>query len=97
MTHILFGIMLSICPIATPTVASLLHSQTQHSIAPEANSLVSESSLVQSAQLADVLMGIIAFGIPGSMLFAGLLHSQLAAERDRLAAQLVPIRVKSKS
>ncbi|WP_310487093.1 hypothetical protein [Chamaesiphon sp. VAR_69_metabat_338] len=87
--------MLSICPmaasaIAAPTVSSLHHSQTQHSIAPEA------SSLVQSNQLADVLMGIIAFGMPCSMIFAILLQNQLAAERDRLAAQLVPIRIKSK-
>jgi cytochrome c oxidase assembly factor CtaG len=96
LTPVWFGIMLSsgliaASAIAAPTVSSLKHSQPQHSIEPEAN------SLVESNQLADVLMIIIAFGLPCSMLFAVLLHNQIAAERDRLAAQLVPIRVKSKS
>jgi cytochrome c oxidase assembly factor CtaG len=96
LTPVWFGIMLSsgliaASAIAAPTVSSLHHSQTQHSIAPEA------SGLVQSNQVTDVLMSIIAFSLPCSMLFAILLHNQLVAERERLAVQLVPIRVKSKS
>jgi hypothetical protein len=102
LTPVWFGIMLSsgliaASAIAAPTVSSPDRSESQHLIAAEANSLASESSLAQSTQLADVLTGIIAFGLPCSLLFAVLLHNQLAAQRDRLAAQLVPIRVKSKS
>jgi orotate phosphoribosyltransferase-like protein len=93
LTPALFGIMLSGGLIATSAVTALTatqKSQVQHLTVAEA------ISTEQSAQSIDALLGIAAFGMPCSLLFAILLHHQLAAQQKQLAAQLVRVRVKSK-
>jgi hypothetical protein len=93
LTPALFGIMLSGGLIAASTVTALTAphtSQGQHLTVAEA------TSIEPSAQSIDALIGIAAFGVPCSLLFAILLHNQLAAQQKKLAAQLVRVRVKSK-
>jgi hypothetical protein len=93
LTPALFGIMLSGGLIAASAVTALTapqKSQVQHLTVAEA------FSTEQSAQSIDALISIAAFGVPCSLLFAVLLHNQLAAQQTKLAAQLVRIRVKSK-
>jgi orotate phosphoribosyltransferase-like protein len=93
LTPALFGIMLSGGLIAASAMTALTashNSQVQHLTVAEA------SSTEQSAQSIDALIGIAAFGVPCSLLFAILLQNQLAAQQTKLAAQLVRVRVKSK-
>jgi hypothetical protein len=93
LTPALFGIMLSGGLIAASAVTALTapqKSQVQHLTVAEA------ISIEPSAQLIDALIGIAAFGVPCSLLFAVLLHNQLAAQQKKLTAQLVRVRVKSK-
>jgi hypothetical protein len=95
LTPVWFGLMLSSgliasSAIAAPTVLSTHNFPVQQ--------LTSESiSTEQSTQLAAVLIGISSFGLPCSLLLTLLLHNQIEAQRTKMAAQLVRVRVKSKS
>jgi hypothetical protein len=93
LTPALFGIMLSGGLIASSAVTALTtpqNAQVQHLTGSEA------ISIEPSAPVVDALIAIAAFGLPCSLLFAILLHNQLAAQQAKLAAQLVRVRVKSK-
>jgi hypothetical protein len=92
LTPALFGILLSGGLIASSAVTALTAPQDRVQHLNVAEAISNEPS----AQLVDALIGIAAFGVPCSLLFAILLHNQLAAQQAQLAAQLVRVRVKSK-
>ena len=95
LTPALFGLMLSGGLIAASALAVPTGLQTQQSLAAQTDSLAPASIATQ--QLADVLVGMMYFGWPCACLLAVLLHHQRAAQSNRLAARLVPIRIKSRS
>gem|GEM_PF-6181358 len=96
LTPALFGIILSGGLIASSALAApTVQLQTQHSIATQTDSLAPVS--IATEQLADVLIGMMYFGLPCAALLAVLLHHHRAAQHARLAARLVPIRIKSRS
>jgi hypothetical protein len=95
LTPALFGLILSGGLITAPSLAVPTgHSQSQQAIVAQTDSLAPASIATQ--QLADVLIGMMYFGLPCSCLLAVLLHHQRAAQQARLAARLVPIRIKSR-
>ncbi len=98
LTPALFGLMLSGGLIAASALAvPTEHPQVQNSTIAQTASLTPASSATeQLAQLADVLVGIVYFGLPCACLLTVLLHHQRTTQANRLAARLVPIRVKSR-
>jgi hypothetical protein len=98
LTPALFGIMLSGGLIASSALAAPMgHSPVQNFTTAQTDNLAPASiSTQQLAQLADVLVGIGYFGLPCACLLTVLLHHQRTTQANRLAARLVPIRVKSR-
>ena len=89
----LFGLMLSGGLITASAVVVPTHLQTQHAIAIQTEKLAPVS--IDLDRLAHVLIGMMYFGLPCSCLLAVLLHHQRVTQQ-RLAARLVPIRIKSR-
>jgi hypothetical protein len=98
LTPALFGLMLSGGLIASSALAApAAQSPVQNFTIAQTESLAPVSiETEQLAQLADVLVGILYFGLPCACLLVVLLHHQRATQAKRLAARLVPIRVKSR-
>jgi hypothetical protein len=100
LTPVWFGIMLASGAIASSAVAvpAATPSHFQPATVVQADSSISESIATQQlTQFSDVLMGVLYFGLPCSFLLAVLVHNHREAQRQQLAAKLVPIRVKSRS
>jgi hypothetical protein len=98
LTPVWFSIMLASGAIASSAVVPTAQSQSQPATIAQTDSSTSVSIATQQlTQFSDVLMAVLYFGLPCSFLVAILVHNHREAQRQQLAARLVPIRIKDRS